>query len=82
MSDFDQEPGGAGWVPFNGEWRVSAGQMVQVDPNAYDTGIGYESSSFQNYVVQVILDHLQGVGAGMFFNIALSDERRTYGALF
>ncbi len=69
VSDFDQEPGGAGWVPFNGEWRVSAGQMVQVDPNAYDTGIGYESSSFQNYVVQVILDHLQGVGAGMFFNM-------------
>ncbi|UCG25790.1 MAG: hypothetical protein JSW55_07315, partial [Chloroflexota bacterium] len=69
VSDFDQEPGGAGWVPFSGEWRVSEGQMVQVDPNAYDTGIGYETSSFENYVVQVALEHLQGVGAGLFFNM-------------
>jgi hypothetical protein len=69
VSDFDQEPGGAGWVPFSGEWRVSDGQMVQVDSNAYDTGIGYESSTFENYIVQVVLEHLQGVGAGLFFNM-------------
>ncbi|UCC54361.1 MAG: hypothetical protein JSV68_10415 [Anaerolineaceae bacterium] len=69
VSDFDQEPGGAGWVPFNGEWHVSEGQMAQKDPALYDTGIGYESSTFENYVVQTNLEHHEGAGAGLFFNM-------------
>jgi len=69
VSDFEQDPGGAGWVPFSGEWRISNGQMNQLDPNIYDSGIAYETSTFENYVVQAIFEHQQGAGAGLFFNM-------------
>ncbi|MFM8321495.1 MAG: hypothetical protein ACKOC5_11330 [Chloroflexota bacterium] len=68
-SDFDQEPGGAGWVPFGGDWRVTGGQMVQQDPAAFAAGIGYETSTFQNFVLQATFQHLQGSGAGVLFNM-------------
>ena len=69
VSDFDQEPGGAGWVPFNGQWHVSEGQMAQQDPTLHDTGIGYESGTFENYVIQTSFQHHEGAGAGIFFNM-------------
>ena len=43
--------------------------MTQNDPNAYDTGIGYETGVYENYVVQARFEHHQGVGAGLFFNM-------------
>jgi hypothetical protein len=70
VSDFDQDPGGAGWVPFAGEWRLSQGEMVQVNPAAQDAGIGYQAGAFENYVLQVSLRHLIGVGGGLLFNMA------------
>lgn len=68
-SDFDQEPGGAGWVPFSGNWRISDGDMTQSDPAVFDAGIGYESSTFQNYTLRATLQHTTGVGAGVLFNM-------------
>jgi hypothetical protein len=69
VSDFDQDPGGVGWVPFSGEWHISEGQMNQVDPTVYDSGIAYEASVFENYVVQAQFEHKQGAGAGLLFNM-------------
>ena len=69
MSDFDQQPGGAGWVPFAGEWEISEGELVQANPAAQDAGIGYEGSSFEDYVVQANFRHLTGVGGGLLFNM-------------
>jgi hypothetical protein len=68
-SDFDKEPGGAGWVPFNGTWRISDGRMVQSDPTVFDAGIGYETSTFQNYTLRATMQHSTGVGAGLLFNM-------------
>lgn len=70
VSDFDRDPGGAGWVPFAGEWRLSQGDMVQVNPAAQDAGIGYQAGAFENYALQVSLRHLIGVGGGLLFNMA------------
>jgi hypothetical protein len=69
VSDFDQTPGGAGWTPFGGDWAISQGELVQADPVAVDAGIGYEPSSFENYVVRVNFHHLIGVGGGLLFNM-------------
>ncbi|MFN8382306.1 MAG: hypothetical protein U0V02_10220 [Anaerolineales bacterium] len=68
-SDFDQEPGGAGWVPFSGDWRVSEGRMLQNDATVHDAGIGYEVSTFQNYVLQATFNQIDGAGAGVLFNM-------------
>lgn len=68
-SDFDQEPGGAGWVPFGGSWKIANRQMVQSDPAAALAGIGYETSTFQNYTLRVNFNHMQGQGAGVLFNM-------------
>ncbi len=68
-SDFDQDPGGAGWVPFKGDWRIINGQMTQNDPTAIDAGSGYESSTFQNYVLRTNFSLIQGSGAGLLFNM-------------
>ncbi len=68
-SDFDQDPGGAGWVPFKGDWRIINGNMTQNDPTAIDAGIGYETSTFQNYVLHTRFALNQGSGAGVLFNM-------------
>ena len=68
-SDFDQEPGGAGWVPFNGTWRIADQAMSQSDLNVIDAGVGYESSTFQNFTLRATLHHTAGVGAGVLFNM-------------
>lgn len=70
VSDFEQTPGGAGWVPLSGAWEISEGELVQLNPAAQDAAIGYEGSAFENYVVQVSLRHLIGVGGGVLFNMA------------
>jgi len=70
VSDFEQTPGGAGWVPISGEWQIDEGELVQINPAAQDAAIGYEGSAFENYVVQVSLRHLIGVGGGVLFNMA------------
>ncbi len=68
-SDFDKEPGGAGWVPFSGTWKITGKKLEQSDAIKVNAGIGYETSSFQNYTLRVTLNHLQGQGAGVLFNM-------------
>lgn len=68
-SDFDQTPGGAGWVPLSGTWELSDGELVQTNPAIIDAAIGYEGSAFENYVVQATFRHLVGVGGGLLFNM-------------
>lgn len=75
VSDFDQAPGGAGWVPFSGDWQVSQGELVQADPSAQDTGIGYEGGAFESYVLQTTLRNLVGVGGGVLFNMPSPYQR-------
>lgn len=70
VSDFDQTPGGAGWVPLSGTWEVNEGELVQANPAAQDAAIGYEGSAFENYVVQATFRHFTGVGGGLLFNMA------------
>lgn len=68
-SDFDQEPGGAGWVPINGTWQIVSNQMVQSESAVNDAAIGYETSTFENYTLQTTFNHLSGQGAGVLFNM-------------
>ncbi len=42
VSDFDRQPGGAGWVPISGEWRVLGGELAQANPVAQEAAIVYE----------------------------------------
>ena len=68
-SDFEKEPGGAGWVPINGSWQIASQQMVQSDSIFTDAAIGYESSTFENYTLRATFNHLDGQGAGVLFNM-------------
>ena len=68
-SDFDQDPGGAGWVPFNGTWKIDSKQMVQSDPNLTTAGIGYETSTFQNFTLRATFHQIERQGAGILFNM-------------
>lgn len=69
VSDFDQAPGGAGWVPFGGAWQVAGGRLAQTEREAYDAGIGYETSTFQNFVLEAVFSHTVGAGGGVLFNM-------------
>jgi hypothetical protein len=68
-SDFDHDPGGAGWVPISGVWQIVSQQMVQSDPAVIDAAISYEASTFENYTIQSTFNHLSGQGAGLLFNM-------------
>ena len=68
-SDFDQDPGGAGWVPISGAWQIVKGQMLQSDPAVVEAAIGYETSTFENYTLRATFNHLSGQGAGVLFNM-------------
>lgn len=68
-SDFDKEPGGAGWVPISGSWQIASKQMLQSDPIFVDAAIGYETSTFENYTIRATFNHLEGHGAGVLFNM-------------
>ncbi|MFN8433522.1 MAG: hypothetical protein U0V18_05855 [Anaerolineales bacterium] len=68
-SDFDQEPGGAGWVPISGSWQIASQQMVQSDSTFVDAAIGYETSTFENYTFRATFNHLEKHGAGVLFNM-------------
>jgi hypothetical protein len=68
-SDFDQDPGGAGWVPISGTWQIVSKQMMQSDSAVNDAAIGYETSTFENYTLQATFNHLSGQGAGLLFNM-------------
>lgn len=68
-SDFDKEPGGAGWVPISGTWQIASQQMVQSDSLIVDAAIGYEASTFENYTLRATFNHLEGHGAGVLFNM-------------
>ncbi len=68
-SDFDQVPGGAGWVPFAGAWKIVDKTLEQTDTQVINAGIGYETSTFQNYTLRVNFSHLAGQGAGVLFNM-------------
>lgn len=57
------------WIPFSGDWQVEAGSIIQLNPNGYDLGIGYEDGAFQSFVLEVSLAHLQGRGGGVLFNM-------------
>ncbi len=69
ISDFDQQPAGAGWVPFSGEWEIADGELFQANPAIQDAAIGYEGSAFEDYVVQTTFRHLTGSGGGLLFNM-------------
>jgi len=68
-SDFDLEPGGAGWVPISGAWQIASQQMAQTDPTFTEAAIGYETGAFENYTVRATFNHLDGQGAGVLFNM-------------
>lgn len=68
-SDFDQTPGGAGWVPISGTWQIISKQMTQSDATISDATIGYETSTFQNFTLQATFNQLSGQGAGVLFNM-------------
>lgn len=68
-SDFEKEPGGAGWVPISGTWQIASQQMLQSDSNFVDAAIGYETSTFENFTLRATFNHLEGQGAGVLFNM-------------
>lgn len=68
-SDFEQDAGGAGWVPFAGNWKIGGGELVQTESDQLEAGIGYEGSAFEDYVLQATFRHLEGTGGGLLFNL-------------
>ncbi|HNB54022.1 MAG TPA: hypothetical protein PK530_18890, partial [Anaerolineales bacterium] len=74
-SNFAGGSGMTGWVPISGDWEVVNGYLTQQDPTNYDFSIGYEPNTFQAYMLQVSLTHLDGIGGGILFNMPTPYQR-------
>ena len=68
-SDFAGGTTDNGWVAFSGDWQLVDGYLMQRDPTGFDHGIAYQPSTFQSYILKVSLDHKDGIGAGVLFNM-------------
>lgn len=68
-SEFGTSAGSAGWTSFGGDWRLENGMLTQFDASGFDYGIAYESERFQEYRLELSLQHLEGVGGGALFNM-------------
>lgn len=63
-----------GWIAFSGDWRIEDQSLVQAIPTGFDLGIAYAPEQYQSYVVRSDFRHIQGVGAGLLFNMQQPDS--------
>jgi hypothetical protein len=73
-SEFGDSAGSAGWTAFGGDWRLENGMLTQFDASGFDYGIAYEGERFQEYALELSLQHLEGVGGGALFNMPSPNE--------
>lgn len=74
---FNNEAGGESpWVAFSGTWAFETGAFVQGQADGFDFGAGYTGQSFTPpYTLQVTLQHREGIGGGVLFNMAQPNDK-------
>lgn len=56
------------WRPIAGDWSFAENMLLQTDTSGFDLGTLY-AESFTDFVYTVDVRHLEGVGAGVLFNV-------------
>jgi hypothetical protein len=64
----------SGWTPFAGDWVFEQGSLIQREAEGFDRGISYWDT-FSSYRLSVSFRQLQGVGAGVLFNMTHPDSK-------
>ncbi|MEM7539181.1 MAG: hypothetical protein AAF639_43890 [Chloroflexota bacterium] len=62
------------WRVVRGDWLFANDNLVQTDATEFDQAIIYQNSFDGNYMLRTIFRHLQGVGAGVLFNLPNADS--------
>jgi hypothetical protein len=73
QADFSGALNDSGWLPFAGDWAIEAGSLVQRSLESGDLGIGYKAT-YADYALSVTLQHRQGTGGGVLFNMPKPDS--------
>jgi hypothetical protein len=62
-----------GWVTISGQWDSEEGNIVQAEKDGFDLATGYADETFSSVDLEVAIEHLDGVGAGVLFNMPEAD---------
>ena len=62
-----------GWVTISGQWTSEEGKIVQTDKDGFDLATGFAGETFSSLDLAVAVEHLDGVGAGVLFNMPTAD---------
>jgi hypothetical protein len=63
-----------GWVTISGQWGSSEeGNIIQAEKDGFDLATGFASETFSAVDLEVTIEHLDGVGAGLLFNMPAAD---------
>ena len=62
-----------GWVTISGQWASEEGNIVQTDKDGFDLATGFAGETFSAVDLAVAVEHLDGVGAGLLFNMPTAD---------
>ncbi|MEM8860969.1 MAG: hypothetical protein AAGD96_21815, partial [Chloroflexota bacterium] len=66
--------GESNWVPFNGDWSIENGALLQTNQNGYDFAIGF-NEQYGEFVLRAKFTHLEGKGGGILFGMERPDSR-------
>lgn len=73
--DFQTESDNAGWRPFDGQWSVANGVLVQQSTEQFDASITAPEIPGAAYTIRTQLRHLQGSGGGVMFGVPSRDSK-------
>jgi len=62
-----------GWVTISGQWGSEEGKIIQAEKDGFDLATGFAGETFSAVDLEVAIEHLDGVGAGLLFNMPAAD---------
>ena len=77
INGFSSNSENMNWIPISGHWRTSQNTLLQTDQGGYDFAIVYQGEIFQDYQLDVPLNHIRGRGAGIIFNMLSQDNLKS-----
>ena len=62
-----------GWVTISGQWSSEEGKIIQAEKDGFDLATGFAGETYSAVDLEVSIEHLDGVGAGLLFNMPTAD---------
>lgn len=62
------------WSTMSGQWQFINGAFVQQQTDAFDLSAAYLPRTFSDYIYRVVLEHAEGQGGGVLFNLPSTDS--------